>query len=186
MSRFNCWVIVLAVPGLVPACSGGDSDGGGDDALLSQAPQCPAGEAALRIEGSIDGSTVNDQRTSNFSVGLTSSVASSFDSPARNVVGNLIPEPQPSEVEIHLRWAGNVSDGQTSPTTGGSLVAPPGTAYAGQTLCITEGAVGFVDGGGEDSVFKFKVSGLRAGADCMGAVVPVELRGCYASERLSD
>jgi hypothetical protein len=187
MSRFNsvlCWGIALAVPGLIPACSGGDdSNGGGDDALLSQAPQCSAGETALRIEGSIDGSGVNDQRSTNLSVQMTNSVTSSFDSPASNVVGNLIPEPQPSEVEIHLKWAGNVSDGQTSPTTGGSLVAPAGTAYAGQMLCITQGAIGFGEGGSE-GVFKFKVTELRAGANCMGEVVPVDLRGCYASEPL--
>jgi hypothetical protein len=111
---------------------------------------------------------------------------STFDSPAGNVVGDLIPEPQPSELEIHLRWAGNVSNGQTSPTTVGSLVAPAGTASAGQTWCITQGAIGFADGGSEDGVFKFKVSELRAGADWgMGEVMPVELRGCYGSE-LSD
>jgi hypothetical protein len=193
MSRFDwvpCWVLALAVPGLMPACSGGGSNGGdangGDDALLSQAPQCLAGETALRIEGSIGGSPVNDQRSTNVSVRITNSVTSTFDSPAGNVVGNLIPQPQPSEVEIHLEWSGTVSVGQTSPITGGSLVAPSGTPYAGQTLCITEGAVGFVDGGSEDGVFKFEVSELRGGADCTGEVMPVELRGCYESEPFSD
>jgi hypothetical protein len=203
MSRFKwvrCRVAALAVPCLISACSadefnggrdesngGGDeSNGGRDDALLSQTPHCQAGETALRIEGSIAGSTVNDQRSTNISVHLTTSVTSTFDSPAGNVFGNLVPKPQPSEIEIHLKWAGSVSVGQTSPTTGGNLVAPAGTAYAGQTLCITQGAIGFGEGGSEDGVFKFKVSELRAAADCQGEVLPVELRGCYGSQGLSD
>jgi hypothetical protein len=44
-----------------------------------------------------------------------------------------------------------------------------------------------VDGGSEDSVFKFEVSEvseLRSGADCMAEVVPVELRGCLESREL--
>jgi len=170
----------MAILGLIPACSGddssgdGDSNGGAGDAFLSQAPHCSAGQVALRIEGSIDGATVNDQRSTNISAALTHSGDSTFDSP----FGNVAP-PEPSELEIHLKWARNVLDGQTSPTSGGSLVAPAGAAHAGQTLCITQGSVGLGDAGNEDGVFKFEVSELRTGADCMGEVVPAQLRGCF-------
>jgi hypothetical protein len=166
---------VVACLGLLPACTGSDpkdpADGSG---LLSQAPHCPAGTSALRLEGTVDGVTVDDSRSTNLNVGLTNFGASTFDSPFSNAFPL-----QPSELEIHLKWANSVVHGQTGPTTGGSLVAPAGATQAGRTLCITEGAIGFVDGGSEDGVFKFKVSGARAGADCTGEAVTVALRGCF-------
>lgn len=97
---------------------------------------------------------MDDSRSTNLNVGLTNFGSSTFDSPFSNAVPLLS-----SQLEIHLKWASSVAYGQTAPTTGGSLVAPAGATQAGRTLCITEGAIGFVDGGSEDGVFKFKVSG---------------------------
>jgi len=166
---------VVACLGLFPACSGSDAkDPAGGAGVLSQSPHCPAGTSALRLEGTVDGATVDDSRSSNLNVGLTNFGSSSFDSPFSDAVPL-----QPSQLEIHLKWASSVAYGQTAPTTGGSLVAPAGATQAGRTLCITEGAIGFVDGGSEDGVFKFKVSGARAGADCAGEAVTVALRGCF-------
>lgn len=161
------------------ACGGDDSDepggpSGGGSELLTQAPHCPVGTDALRIEGSVDGATVNDQRSTNINAGLTNVGNSTFDTPLVDFAAL-----QPSELEIHIQWAKSLFYGQTDVTSGGTLIAPSGSAHAGQTLCITAGNVGFVDGGSEDGTFKFKVSELRAGADCMGDVVPVELRGCF-------
>lgn len=178
MSTFNRGsIVVMAVlsAGLTSACGGGDSDdAGGGSGLLSQSPHCPMGTDALRIEGSIDGAAVDDQRSTNINAGLVNFGDSTFDSP----LGTLLPL-QPSELEIHLKWMGSLVYGESGTTTGGTLVAPAGAAHAGQTLCISKGAVGFAEGGSEDGVFKFKVSELRAGADCMGEIVPVDLRGCY-------
>jgi hypothetical protein len=160
------------------ACGGGDGDGpsGGAAGLLSQAPHCPAGTDALRIEGTVDGATVNDQRTASdqINAGYSNFTMPTFDSPLTDIV----PLPA-SQLELHFGWAQSLAFGQTDTIEAGTLVAPSGAAHAGQTLCITGGQVGFVDGGAEDGVFKFRVSALRAGADCTGEVVPVELRGCY-------
>jgi hypothetical protein len=177
MLRLNWGVrLVMAVAclGLAPACGGDDSDGPGGGGLLSQAPHCPTGTDALRIEGSLDGVTIDDQRSTNINAGLSNFGNSSFDTP----FSNLAPL-QSSELEVHLKWMGSLFFGQTGPTTGGSVVAPSGAAHAGQTLCVSAGSVGFADGGSEDGVFKFKVTELRAGVDCTGEVVPVELRGCF-------
>ncbi|HWA72586.1 MAG TPA: hypothetical protein VG937_09635 [Polyangiaceae bacterium] len=179
MSSFN-WglrlVTALSAAALCSACGGSDSDGpgGGGSGLLTQAPHCPTGTDALRIEGTLDGATVDDQRSTNINAGLSNFGESSFDTPFSNLAAL-----QPSELEIHLEWMGSLFFGQTGPTTGGSVVAPSGAAHAGQTLCVSAGSVGFAKGGSEDGVFKFQVTELRAGADCTGDVVPAELRGCF-------
>lgn len=157
------------------ACGGGD-DGpsGGGSGLLSQSPHCPVGTDALRMEGTVDGAVVNDQRTDNSNAGLVNIGQPSFDTPFTNLAPL-----GATQLEIHFGWMQSLLYGQTDEMTTGTLVAPSGAAHAGQTLCITSGDVGFVDGGTEDGAFKFRVTELRAGADCLGDIVPVELRGCF-------
>jgi hypothetical protein len=145
--------------------------------VLSQAPHCPAGTDALRIEGTLDGAVVDDQRTPGTNSGYTNFGEPSFDTPFSNLAALA-----PNQLEIHFTWKQSLFFGQADAMLGGSVVAPSGAAHAGQTLCITSGDVGFVDGGSEDGAFKFRVLGLKAGADCAGEVVPVDIRGCSNSE----
>lgn len=169
---------IFAFSCALQACGGSDADGpsGGAAGLLSQAPHCPTGTDALRIEGTVDGATVNDQRTAGdqINAGYENFAMPAFDTPLTNLVA--LPA---SGLEIHFGWTQSLAYGETDTINAGTLVAPSSAVHAGQTLCITAGEVGFVDGGAEDGTFKFRVTALRAGADCMGEVVPVELRGCY-------
>lgn len=173
LNRLGVMGVVCA--SLASACGGDDSNGpSGGGGLLSQAPHCPMGTDALRIEGTLDGATVDDQRLSNINAGLVNFGTPSFDTPFSNLAAL-----QPSQLEIHLKWMSSLAYGQSGPTSAGSVVAPAGAAHAGETLCISKGAVGFAKGGSEDGVFKFRIDELRAGADCTGEVVPAALRGCY-------
>jgi hypothetical protein len=128
------------------------------------------------MEGTVDGATVNDQRPLNgqINAGFQNLSQLEFDTPFSNLA--TLPA---SGIEIHFTSTKSLFNGQTTTIASGTLVAPSGAAHAGQALCITAGQVGIVDGGSEDGALKFLVTGLRAGADCMGDVVPAELRGCF-------
>src|SRR5262249_26008559 len=151
------------------ACGGVE----GPPALLGQAPHCEAGGDSFHVEGTLDGANIDDRRTTSTDIGLVGLPMPRFDTPYAGIA-----MPGPDQIELHLKWAKALGYGQTDSTTGDYLKPPMTHPRAGEKLCITAGEVGFVDGGSEDGVFKFHITGVASGADCATSV-PVDLRGCY-------
>lgn len=161
---------------LVAACGGDDGDSsnpntGGSD-VLSQAPHCSASGNDFRVEGTLDGVAVDDQRTTNINAGLVNIGNPAFDTPLSNLASL-----DANQIELHLTWKDSLFHGAKGPLTGKTLTAPANHPRAGQPLCVAAGEVGFVSGGTEDGVFKFHITQAKAGADCSTSV-PVDLRGC--------
>jgi hypothetical protein len=166
------WVVMVGA--VCVACGGGSDDNPtGEAGLLQQAPHCVTGGPVFQVQGTLDGVAIDDSRSQNANVGLVNIGAPKFDTPYSNL-GAL----GANQMGLHLTWQNSLAYGQTGPATGATLVPPSSHPQAGQTLCITEGEVGFVDGGSEDGVFKFRITGARAGADC-SLDVPIDLRGCF-------
>ncbi|MEP7051022.1 MAG: hypothetical protein ABJB12_11740 [Pseudomonadota bacterium] len=158
--------------GLCVAC-GSSSDGGGS-AVLSQAPHCPSGMGALKIEGSIGDAVIEDIRGGNANAGDENIGMPKFTTPLSSLAmldANQLP--------ITITWDQSLFDGQTAAITGGTLSLPANQPNAGATFCLSAGEVGFVSGGAEDGAFKFAVTEVKSGADCSGAASTVDLRGCF-------
>ncbi|HEY5956144.1 MAG TPA: hypothetical protein VIV60_06315 [Polyangiaceae bacterium] len=163
---------------LVAACDSDDGNNGnansndGASDLLTGAPHCSRSEDDFRVQGTLDGVVIDDQRSTNINAGLVNIGSPTFDTPFSNLASLAA-----SQIELHLTWKDGLFDGTKGPLTGKTLVAPANHPLAGQELCVGAGEVGFVSGGSEDGVFKFRITQVSAGADCSNAV-PVDLRGC--------
>jgi hypothetical protein len=138
--------------------------------LFEQAPHCTMA-FDYQLEGSIDGGMVHDTRDAGFTGGYVNGTEGRFQTPSGNV-------PDPTRVQISFRWTRSLAYGDSCTTVGGIVVPPTGNPRAGEELCITRGAVGFVMGGADDGNFKFWLHEARTGADCSGEAVPIDLRGC--------
>ena len=173
MVRKYCLVALAC--SLVAACGGddgGDTNSNGSSDLLSQAPHCSNSADDFRVEGTLDGVAIDDHRTTNINAGLVNIGSPAFDTPFSNLATLAA-----NQIELHLTWKNSLFDGSKGPLTGQTLVAPANHPRAGQELCVIAGEVGFVSGGSEDGVFKFRITQVSAGSDCSSSV-PVDLRGC--------
>lgn len=170
MVRNHCLVALSC--SLLAACGGSSDSSAPGGELLTQAPHCSSTEGDFRVEGMLDGVAVVDHRTTSINAGLVNIGEPRFDTPFSNQASLAA-----DEIELHLTWKDGLFDGATGPLTGKTLVVPANHPRAGQQLCVTQGEVGFVSGGTEDGVFKFRISKLSAGSDC-SVDVPVDLRGC--------
>lgn len=167
-STEKLWLLLL-LPLALGAC--GSDDAGG---LLTQAPRCVGATDELNIEGTLDGASILDRRTSNINAGLVNLGEPRFDTPAVELAPVAA-----GQVELHLKWTRSLAFGESERMQRGFMTAPSTHPRAGESLCITAGEVGFVDGGEEDGVFKFRIDEVRQGADCNGAVLPVAVSGCF-------
>jgi hypothetical protein len=160
--------------GLLVAC--GSSDGGSTaGGVLSQAPHCPTGTDALKIEGTIAGAAIVDSRTApNINAGQENFTSGKFYTP----ISTLAPL-ESNQLALTFTWPNSLFFGQMSAISGGELTLPAAHPQAGAKYCVSKGEVGFVDGGSEDGVLKFVISEVKAGADCSGAPTAVDLRGCF-------
>jgi hypothetical protein len=138
--------------------------------LFEQAPHCTE-TFDYELEGSIDGGMVHDIRDGGFSGGYVNGNTGRFETPSGT-------SSDPSRVKIRFLWTKPLAHGDSCTTVDGIVVPPTGNPRAGQELCITQGVVGFVEGGPDDGNFKFHLYGARAGSDCSGEEVPIDLRGC--------
>ena len=184
----------------LPAClfvvlCGACSSDAAPSGLLDQAPRCPEA-SVLRIEGTIEGSTLSDTRTSNINAGLTNIVSPQFQTP----ISDLAPL-QSDQLGLDISWANSLADGQVAAVTGGVLTLPAnhtlaaddGGAFTVGSFCVSKGKVGFVSGGPEDGAFKFAISELWRGtngalypmpcpadlASAGGEALAVDVRGCF-------
>lgn len=139
-------------------------------ALFEQAPHCTM-TFDYQLEGSIDGGVVHDTREAGFTGGYVNGNTGHFETPSAN-------SPDATRVKIRVDWTRALAHGDSCVLMQGLVVPPTGNPRAGEELCITQGAVGFVQGGADDGNFKFHLYGARAGADCSGEEVPLDLRGC--------
>ncbi|HEX3854736.1 MAG TPA: hypothetical protein VHW01_27430 [Polyangiaceae bacterium] len=157
---------------LVAGCGGGSDGGGGG--VLSQAPNCPAGSDALKIEGTVAGAAIDDERTTDINAGYENIGMPEFNTP----LGTFAPLPA-NQLTLEIDWSTGFFNGQTAPISGGAMTLPANHPDAGAQFCISAGTVGIVDGGSEDGAFKFDITQVKAGADCSGAAMTVDLRGCF-------
>jgi hypothetical protein len=170
------WGLPLCL--LVAAC-GSTSDGAGGGSVsgadvLSQTPKCPAGADALKIEGTVDGAAIDDVRSADINAGYENIGMPNFYTPLSDLVSLA-----PNQLALTIDWSAGIFNGQTAPISGGAMTLPANHPDAGAKFCVSAGSVGFVDGGSEDSAFKFDITQVKAGADCSGAAMTVDLRGCY-------
>jgi hypothetical protein len=168
--RRGALVSVLPVCLLSVACgSSGDGSAAVSAAdVLTEAPHCPSGANALKIEGAIDSGAIDDTRTTSINAGYQNVGMPKFSASATDA----------NQLAVTIDWAKTLFNGQTGAITGGNLTLPANHPNAGAQFCVTAGHVGFVSGGAEDSAFKFDVTQVKAGADCSGAATAVDLRGC--------
>lgn len=159
---------------LLVACGSSD-DGSTASGVLSQAPHCPSGTEALKIEGTIAGADIADSRERpNINAGQENLTGGKFYTPLSTSA------PLASnQLALSFTWPNSLFFGQTSAISGGDLVLPATHPQAGAKYCVSKGEVGFVDGGSEDGALKFVISEVKAGADCSGAATAVDLRGCF-------
>ena len=139
--------------------------------LFEQAPHCTM-TFDYQLEGSIEGGMVHDIRDDGYSGGFVNGTNGRFETPSATSA------PDPTRVKIRFNWTRALAHGDSCTAVNGIVVPPTGNPRAGEELCITEGVVGFVDGGPDDGNFKFHLYGARVGADCSGEEVPIDLRGC--------
>ena len=158
---------------LLPACGGNNGPAAAAGGLLDQTPHCESSGHAIRVQGTIDGVPIDNSGAEGASVILVNIDSPKFDTPSSS-----LREPASNPIELHLTWQSSLAYGETGPLTGDYLVPAKTHPRAGEHLCVRTGEVGFVNGGSEDGVFKFRVTGARPGADC-SADVAVDLRGCY-------
>jgi len=161
-----CWLLV--------ACGGGDDGNGSSAAVLTQAPHCPAGSDALKIEGTIAGAPIDDSRVGNaINAGYENAAGGRFRTPFTNLV------PLASnQLALTFEWPNSLLFGESSAISSGSMTLPATHPGAGAVYCVSAGQVGFADGGSEDGALKFAITEVKAGADCSGAPTVVDLRGC--------
>jgi hypothetical protein len=157
------------------AC-GSASDGGAGSAagVLNQMPNCPTGADALKIEGSVDGGAIDDTRSSNINAGYENLNMPNFNTPLAGLASL-----EANQLALTIDWGTGIFNGQTAPITGGTMTLPANHPNPGAQFCVSAGTIGFVDGGSEDGAFKFDITRVKAGADCSGAALTVDLRGCY-------
>ena len=137
--------------------------------LFEQSPHCSSVNEEFHLEGNVEGKAVKDDRSQGMlHGGYANGVHGSFDSPLGS------PDLAPGEVELHFKWTIMLALGEASTMQSGVLVSP----VTGKPLCITSGVVGLVGSGAEQQALKFRIDGARAGADCSGEPVALELRGC--------
>jgi hypothetical protein len=137
--------------------------------LFEQAPHCDANNAYL-LEGSIDGVAVHDG-SAGFTGGFSNGNNGEFSTPSGVAAMD-------TRVRISFEWTHGLSYGQASTISNGTVIAPTGHPRAGVELCVTQGSVGFPEGGAEDGNFKFWLHATRLGPNCTGAEVAIDLRGC--------
>jgi len=128
----------------------------------------------LNIEGTVDGAAIIDDRTTNINASYENIGMPNFNTP----LSTLAPL-SGDELTLKIEWSMSLFNGQTAAITGGALTLPATHPDAGAQFCVSAGTVGFVDGGSEDNAFKFDITQVKAGADCSGAAMSVDLRGCY-------
>ena len=177
MRKRSAIVQLRSVAWVLPACllcgaCGSDTEGSAGN-VLAEAPHCPSGSDALKIEGTIDDGTIDDTRTTNINAGYQNIGMPKFFTPVAGLSSL-----QANQLAVTITWASTVINGQTAPITGGSLTLPANHPNAGAQFCVTAGEIGFVKGGSEDSAFKFAITQVKASADCSGAASAVDLRGC--------
>lgn len=83
---------------------------------------------------------------------------------------------------IALEWEGSLTRGVAVPLTGDVIVVPEGHSLADQSVCITRGVFGAVPEAQQPTdglLFRFRIDGVRGGADCAGAEIEAELEGCW-------
>lgn len=147
---------------LLVGCGSGD-DGG----TLSGAPDCADPE--FRLIGTLDGSAVDEVKSSGVRVVIANIGDPYFEVSYQDPSG-----PASNPFELRLTWQDTLANGRGDAATGETLVPAAGHPRAGETLCVTDAEVGFM----KDGEFRFRIDGLREGADCSGADVPVALLGC--------
>lgn len=157
------------------ACGSSDDGGGSGSALLAQAPHCPTGADALKIEGTIAGGAIADSRiTPNINAGTENLTSGRFSTP----LSNLAPVAA-NQLALTFEWPKALFFGETSAISSGNMTLPATHPQPGAAFCVSAGQVGYVDGGSEDGALKFAITQVKAGADCSGAATAVDLRGCY-------
>src|SRR4051794_39785468 len=162
---------------LLVACGSSDDGGGPSAAVLTQAPHCPAGVDALKIEGTIAGAAIADSRTDDINAGYENFSGGRFSTPFSTFV------PLASnQLALTFEWTAALFFGQSSAISKGTLTLPATHPLAGAQYCVSAGQVGFVDGTSEDGALKFAITEVKAGADCSGALTAVDLRGCQNDE----
>jgi len=160
---------------LLTACGSSDDGGGSASGLLSQAPHCPTGTDALKIEGTIAGGAIADSRIApNINAGTENFTSGSFSTP----VSNLAPVAA-NQLALTFAWPKALFFGETSAISAGNMTLPATHPQPGAAFCVSKGQVGYVDGGSEDGALKFAITEVKAGADCSGGATAVDLRGCY-------
>lgn len=167
-------LILAGIVGAALIGCGDGGDGGGDKpSLLAGAPHCMGDAPVFHVQGTLDGVSIDDARSTNSNVGLVNIGTPSLDTPFSTSVSLAA-----NQVELHLKWMTSLAYGQTGAATGDYLMPPSSHPRAGEKVCISAGQVGFVDGGSEDGGFKFHITQARAGAGC-SVDVPIDLRGCF-------
>lgn len=141
--------------------------------MLTQAPHCTEDDV-LKIEGTIAGAAIDDVRTTNVNAAQENLGDGKFYTP----FSSLAPLAS-NQLALTFTWPHSLFNGQTSAIGSGTLTLPATHPEAGAMYCVSAGQVGFVDGGSEDFALKFVISQVKAGADCSGPPIAVDLRGCY-------
>jgi hypothetical protein len=167
--------LTLCACSMLAACGSSDDGGGSAAAVLTQAPHCPAGTEALKMEGTIAGAAIDDSRTApNINAGMENFLGGRFSSP----LSDFSPLAD-NQLALTFTWAGSLFNGQSGAITAGNMTLPATHPRAGAQFCVSAGQVGFVDGGTEDNALKFAITEVKAGSDCNGVATAVDLRGCF-------
>ncbi len=163
--------------GAVPSSGSG---GWGGPNVIEALPHCPRGDTALlRVRGTIDGNHVNiEQQGSDASGGFWQLGQGEFNAPA------FVGEPAASLVQVVLRWEGMILDDRSVPIADGTLTLPESHPAGGVSWCVERGEVGIPSDEAQMGSLKFAIEDLRGGDDCLGASVPAEIYGCWASAQL--
>lgn len=167
--------LIVGTSPLLVGCGSSDEGGGAATGLLAQAPHCPTDTYALKIEGTIAGGAISDNRASPaINAGQENLTTGKFYTPISTST-----QLQSNQLALTFTWPGSLFFGQTSAMSSGTLTLPATHPQAGAVFCISAGQVGFVDGGSEDGALKFAITEVKAGADCSGPASSVDLRGCF-------
>src|SRR5262245_49370329 len=121
---------------LLVACGSSDADGGSTEAVLAQAPHCPSGTDALKIEGSIAGGAIDDSRSTNINAGQENFSTGKFYTP----LTNLVPL-ESNQLALTFTWPKSLFFGETSAIDGGDLTLPATHPQAGAQYCVSKGQV---------------------------------------------
>ena len=100
-----------------------------------------------------------------------------FDTPLDVTINGMSLPVDPGDVQLHLKWAGDVVDGSSAAATG-TVILPSSAPHGGERLCAPVTASDFH--ARERRFLQFDLKGLQAESSCTTPIAG-RLRGCWAS-----